>query len=121
LRSVARDDGSIAYHRGSAARSDGLSALAACALITAGKDFPGLPELGRHVAGSLTAAAPAPDAADCYRDYAKVLAFESAGASAQAETVRHQMAARQKASAPDQWESVGGKLYTTAFAALASR
>lgn len=121
LRGAARDDGSIAYHRGSAARSDGLSALAAYALITAGKDFPGLPELGRHVAGSLTTAAQVPAVADCYRDYAKVLAFESAGAKAQAETVRHQMVARQTAALPDQWESVGGKLYTTAFAALAAK
>jgi len=121
LRSVARDDGSIAYHRDSSARSDGLTALAAYALITAGKAFPGLPELGRHVAGSLRSASDAPLKADCYRDYAKVLAFESAGSSAQAEVVRQRMRTQQKDARPDQWEAVGGRLYTTAFTALAAR
>lgn len=121
LRSAARDDGSIAYHRDSTARSDGLTALAAYALITAGKGFPGLPELGRHVAGSLKPAPEASGVADCYRDYAKVLAFESAGSTTQAETVRRQMQVQQKAARPDQWERVGGKLYTTALTALAAR
>lgn len=121
LRDSARDDDSIVYHRDSTARSDGLTALAAYALITAGKEFPGLPELGRRVAGSLRVASETSRAADCYRDYAKVLAFESVGASTQAETVRQQMQASQKAAQPDQWGSVGGKLYTAAFAALAAR
>jgi len=121
LRDSARDDGSIAYHRDSSAHSDGLTALAAYALITAGKDFPGLSELGRHVAGSLREAPDASATADCYRDYAKVLAFESAGASARAEAVRRQMQAYQKAAQPDQWGSVGGKLYTAAFAVLSAR
>ncbi len=121
LRGAARDDGSIAYHRASTACSDSLTALAAYALITAGKAFPGLPELGRHAAGSLSAAPEKAAVADCYRDYAKVLAFESSGAAARAETVRRQMLAQQKAAQPDQWESVGGKLYTTALTALASR
>ena len=121
LRGVARDDGSIAYHRDTTACSDGLTALAAYTLITAGKEFPGLPELGRHAAGSLSAAPEKAAVADCYRDYAKVLAFESAGATARAEAVRRQMHAQQKAAQPDQWESVGGKLYTTALTALAAR
>ena len=121
LRSVARDDGSIAYHRDSAARSDSLTALAAYALITAGKEFPGLPELGRQAAGSLSAAPGQAAVADCYRDYAKVLAFDSAGANALAETVRKQMHAQQKSAQPDQWAKVGGQLYTTALTALAAR
>ncbi len=121
LRSVARDDGSVAYHRGSPTRSEGLTALAAYALITAGKEFSGLPELGRRVAGSLSAAAGTDRGADCYRDYAKVLAFESAGAGPQAAAVRRQMLQRQAAGSRDQWETVGGKLYTTALTALAAR
>ena len=122
LRSAARDDGSIAYHRGSSACSAGLTALAAYTLITAGKQFPGLPELGRQVAGSLSAAPEKAAVADCYCDYAKALAFESAGAAARAETVRQRMQSQQKAAAqPDQWEAVGGRLYTTALTALATK
>jgi hypothetical protein len=120
LRGVARDDGSVAYHRGSSARSDSLTALAAYALITAGKEFPELSEVGRHVVGSLSAASEA-GAADCYRDYAKVLAFDSAGAGKQADSVRRQMLKRQQVGSRDQWESVGGKLYTTALSMLAAR
>ena len=121
LRSVARDDGSIAYHRDSTACSDGLTALAAYTLITAGKDFPGLQELGRHAAEALSAAPEKSAVADCYRDYAKVLAFDSVGANAQAETVRKQMHVQQQAAQPDQWAKVGGRLYTTALTALAAR
>jgi hypothetical protein len=121
LRDSARDDGSIAYHRSSAARSDSLTALAAYTLITAGKAFPELPELGRHVAGSLALSAGAQAQADCYRDYAKVLAFESAGSSSQAAAVRRQMQSQREAAQPDQWGTVGGRLYTTALTALAAR
>ncbi len=121
LRGSAREDGSVAYHRTSSACSDSLAALAAYALIADGKAFPGLPELGRRVAGSLRALPAAGEGADCYRDYAKTLAFESAGAGAQAEAVRRQMAVQQKAGCRDQWESVGGRLYTTALTLLAAR
>ena len=121
LRSVARDEGSIAYHRDSTACSDGLTALAAYTLITAGKDFPGLQELGRHAAEALSAAPEKSAVADCYRDNAKVLAFDSVGANAQAETVRKQMHVQQQAAQPDQWAKVGGRLYTTALTALAAR
>lgn len=121
LRGTARDDGSIAYHRGSASRSDSLTALAAYALITAGQTYPELSALGRHVAGSLSTSAKAPSAADCYRDYAKVLAFESAGAVAQAERVRQQMRSQQESALPDQWGTVGGRLYTAALTALAAK
>jgi hypothetical protein len=120
LRGAARDDGSIAYHRGSSARSDSLTALAAYALITAGQAYPELPELGRQVAGSLSASTGGTASADCYRDYAKVLAFESAGARAQAEAVRRQMRAQQETPRSDQWDAVGGRLYTAALTALAA-
>ncbi len=121
LRASARDDGSIAYHRGSSSRSEGLNALAAYTLITAGKDFPELPALGQHVAGSLKADAASPDSADCYRDYAKVLAFESSGAQAQADAVRAHMLERRQTGVQDQWEKVGGQLYTTALTALVAK
>ena len=119
LRGTAREDGSIAYHRDSTACSEGLTALAAYTLITAGKDFPGLPELGRQVVGSLSASPEA--SADCYRDYAKVLAFDSAGAGQQADAVRRQMLKQQEAGSRDQWEAVGGRIYTTALTMLAAR
>lgn len=121
LRGTARDDGSVAYHSGSAARSDGLTALAAHALMTAGREFPGLPELGRLAVGSLAAGSEACATADCYRDYARVLAFDAAGAKRQAAAVRSRMAKLQKLGQPDQWESAGGKLYLTALTALASK
>lgn len=119
LRSVTRDDGSIAYHRDSTAHSDSLTALAAYALITAGKEFAGLQEIGRHAVGSLNASPQASPVADCYRDYAKVMAFESAGDTAQADTVRRHMQAPK--GQIDQWGSIGGKLYTAAFTVLAAR
>lgn len=120
LRGTARDDGSIAYHRDSTSRSDSLTALAAYALITAGRAYPELPALGRQVAGAITSSADAAGPADCYRDYAKILALESAGKSAHAEVVRQQMRAQQQASRADQWGAVGGRLYTTALTTLAS-
>jgi len=48
-----------------------------------------------------------------------VMAFESAGDTAQADTVRRQM--QTQTSQVDQWGSVGGKLYTAAFTVLAAR
>jgi hypothetical protein len=120
LRSTARDDGSIAYHRGSTGRSDSLTALAAHALITAGQAYPELPALGRQVAAALSDTPDASAAPDCYRDYAKVLALDSSGAGDRADLVRQQMSARRQPLA-DQWGSVGGRLYTTALTALASK
>jgi len=120
LRGTVRDDGSIAYHRDSVSRSDGLTAFAAYALVTAGKDFPGLPELGRRAADSLRNASDPSPVTDCYRDYAKVMAFESTGNKAQADAVRRRLFAQRKAGDRDQWESVGGSLYTAAFTVLAA-
>lgn len=120
LRGAVRDDGSIAYHRDSASRSDGLTAFAAFALATAGKDFPGLPELGRRVAESLRGASAPSPVTDCYRDYAKVMAFESTGNKTWADAVRQRLFAQRKAGDRDQWESVGGSLYTAAFTVLAA-
>ena len=121
LRGSARDDGSVAYHRGSGLRSESLTALAAYALITAGKTFPELPPLGQYVARTLTAGSGAQAAADCYRDYAKVLALDAAGAEKLADAVRGQMLRHQTAGAEDQWGAVGGRLYTTALTALAAK
>jgi hypothetical protein len=119
LRGAARADGSVAYHRDSGARSECLTALAAYALMTSGKPFPGLPALGRHMAASL--ASGEGQGADCYRDAVKVLAFESAGAGGEAETVRGGMLRRWRSGAQDQWEKVGGALYTRAFTVLAAK
>ena len=121
LRGAARADGSVAYHRDSSARSDSLSALAAHALMTSGKGFPGLSELGQRVVASLSADLGTDGGADCYRDYAKVLAFESAGENGRADAVRGGMRDRRQAGGSDQWERVGGTLYTQTFTALSSK
>lgn len=121
LRGSTRDDGSVAYHRSSGSRSESLTALAAYALITAGKPFPELPALGKHAADSLKNATATPAVADCYRDYTKILALESAGSRTQADAVRGQMLKRQQTGAQDQWGTVGGKLYTTALTALVAQ
>ncbi|HPO37257.1 MAG TPA: hypothetical protein PL176_04575 [Kiritimatiellia bacterium] len=118
LRGAARSEGGVAYHRGSAGRSESLSALAAYTLMTSGRSFEGLPALGRNLTAALSAA---DGAADCYRDYAKVMAFESAGDTARAEAVRTGMRHRRQAGAQDPWEPIGGTLYTCAFTALAAR
>ncbi|MFA7052985.1 MAG: hypothetical protein WC328_08205 [Kiritimatiellia bacterium] len=118
LRGAARGAGGVAYHRGSAGRSESLAALAAYTLMTSGRSFEGLPALGRHLTAALSAA---DGAADCYRDYAKVMAFESAGDTARAEAVRGGMLHRRQAGAQDPWEPIGGTLYTCAFTALAAR
>jgi len=121
LRGSTRDDGSVAYHRGSGARSESLTALAAYALITAGKAFPELPPVGQHAASSLKVHPDARAGADCYRDYAKVLAFEAVGESRRADAVRGRMLKRQEIGEDDQWENVGGRLYTTALTALVAK
>jgi hypothetical protein len=118
LRGVARADGSVAYHRGSDARSESLSALAAHTLMTSGKPFPGLPALGRRMAASLSAGPAGGADADCYRDYVKVLAFESAGEGGQAAAVRGGLIKRRQSGGPDQWQSVGGTPYAYALTAL---
>ncbi|MDD2461239.1 MAG: hypothetical protein PHT98_09210, partial [Kiritimatiellae bacterium] len=117
LRGAARGAGGVAYHRGSAGRSESLAALAAYTLMTSGRSFEGLPALGRNLTAALSAA---DGAADCYRDYAKVMAFESAGDTARAEAVRGGMLHRRQAGAQDPWEPIGGTLYTCAFTALAA-
>ena len=121
LRGITRDDGSVAYHRNSSTRSDSLNALAAYALITAGKAYPGLPALGQHMARSLSVASEPQTGADCYRDYAKVLAFDAVGAKLQADAVRGHMLKNQENGESDPWQNVGGKLYTSALTALVAK
>jgi len=118
LRGAARDDGGVAYHRGSPGRSEGLAALTAHTLMTSGQAFEGLPAIGRRLTVNLTAE---DSTADCYRDCAKVMAFESAGDTARAETVRDGMQLRRQAGSQDPWEPIGGTLYTCAFTALAHK
>lgn len=118
LRGTLREDGHVAYHRGTRNPSECLDALTAHTLITAGGAYAGLADLGRQVAGRLNPAEPE-DVADCYRDYAKTLAFAAAGAAEQAARVSRQMIAHHQAGARDQWERVGGRLYTAALTRLA--
>ena len=120
LRGTARDDGSIAYHHSSITRSESLNALAAHALITGGAAYPQLVALGKRISATLTGGDTATDSgADCYRDYAKILALEAAGSAQAADKIRARMFDRDTDS-QDQWEMVGGSLYTTALTALAA-
>ncbi|MDD4102581.1 MAG: terpene cyclase/mutase family protein [Kiritimatiellae bacterium] len=120
LRGTVREDGSIAYHRGSPVRSESLNALAAYALITGGADYPQLVALGQHMAEAITTAPDPTVAADCYRDYAKVLALDAAGAAHAADKVRARMLDCGLADSRDQWHKVGGSLYTSALTSLAA-
>ncbi len=73
------------------------------------------------MAAALRADPGAGGGADCYRDYAKVLAFESAGEDGRADAVRGGMLERRRAGGRDQWERIGGALYTQTFAALTAK
>ncbi len=115
LCAATRDDGSVAYHRASFGHSECLTALAAYSLMTAGKPYSGLPELGRKMVGAL--ATGDTNTADCYRDYAKCLALSAAGARQQAATLRNVMQKHIDTGTPDQWSQVGGTLYAHALAA----
>jgi len=121
LRGTVREDGSIAYHRGSPARSESLDALAAYALITGGAAYPQLVSLGKRMSGALTEGTAADSGADCYRDYAKILALDAAGSAQTAGRIRAHMLGRGLADSQDQWHKVGGSLYTSALTALAAR
>lgn len=121
LRGTARDDGSIAYHRGSPARSESLNALAAHALITGGAAYPQLVALGKRMSATLAGGADSYSGADCYRDYAKILALEAAGSAQAADRIRAHMLGRGSADSQDQWHKVGGSLYTSALTSLAAR
>jgi len=113
LRDNVRDDGRMAYHPASAP-SDTLTALSAHSLIEAGKVFPDLQALGIRMTDAINVQPS--DTTDCYRDYAKILAFESAGKTAKAESVRQQL--RQNPRSQDQWRIAGGQLYTAALTTL---
>ena len=115
LRDNVRDDGRMAYHPASAP-SDTLTALSAYALIEAGKRFPGLQALGIRMTDAI--GVQPSDTVDCYRDYAKIIAFESAGKTARAENVRTQLRQRRDAGTQDQWRLAGGQLYTVALTTL---
>lgn len=119
LRRSTRDNGQVAYHPDSTGPStDSLNALIAYTLMTAGQLFDGLPNIGRRIAGSLSDA-PA-NGGDCYRDFNKVCALETAGATSRAALVRGQLAANRRQNVPDAWQSIGGRIYSAALAALAN-
>jgi len=114
LRNHVRDDGRMAYHP-SSAPSDTLTALSACSLIEAGKLFPDVQALGIRMTDALNVHAAAPDS---YRDYAKIIAFESAGKTVSAESVRTQVRQRRHDASQDQWRVAGGQLYMVALRTL---
>ena len=117
LRGHVRDDGRMAYHPTSAP-SDTLTALSAYSLIEAGGKFPDLQTLGIRMTDALGIQPSSATAPDCYRDYAKIIAFESAGKTASAENIRKQVRQRRQDNPQDQWRIAGGKLYTVALTTL---
>jgi len=117
LRDHVRDDGRMAYHP-AAAPSDTLTALSACSLIEAGQLFPGLKPLGIRMTDAINVQPSAAAAPDCYRDYAKIIAFESAGKTESAENVRTQVRQRRHGTLQDQWGIAGGQLYRVAMITL---
>ena len=121
LRGTVREDGTIAYHRGSPVRSESLNALAAYALITGGATYPQLVTMGQRMAGSIATGADSASSADCYRDYAKILALDAAGSGHEANKIRARMLANNRTARQDQWQQVGGRLYTSALTSLAAR
>ena len=117
LRGHVRDDGLVAYHPTSAP-SDTLTALSAYALISAGNLFPDLQQLGIRMTNAIHVQPSGIAPTDCYRDYAKIIAFESARKTASAENIRNQIRQRRPTTAHDQWGIAGGTLYTTALTTL---
>jgi len=119
LRSHVRDDGRMAYHPLSAP-SDTLTALSAHSLIEAGKLFPDLQTLGLRMTDAISVQPPDTDEPnDYYRNYARIIAFESAGKTTLAASIRKQTSQMYAGSAPrDRWYIAGGAVYNAAFLAL---
>lgn len=115
LRDRVREDGRVAYHL-KAETSDALTAWIACVFFSAGDRCPDLKILGEQMTRTLCLPAAGSQPRDCYRDYAKILALESAGRFVSAEHVRTQMRKQERQS--DQWALAGGRLYTTSVTAL---
>lgn len=116
LRGQARESGAIAYHADSRRCSEGVTALAADALMVAGAEFEGLPELGRRAAATLRSRGDRP--VDYYSDYARVAALTHSGSAQQADEIKRRVVESASLGVADQWEMVGGGVYRAAFAAL---
>lgn len=119
LRNAVRSEGRVVYHADSReSESESLTALAAYALMDAGGQYPELERLGRLVAGRLTAEAGC--GTDCYRDYAKALAFAAAGDAAQSRRMAERLRSESSGTDDDAWWTVGGRLYTSSLTILAN-
>lgn len=121
LRRTVRTEGAVAYHENSpVSRSESLQALTASALLDASRDFPELEALGRTIAAKLSASESADEGLDCYRDYAKFLAFSAAGDSSRAKAVGNRLRTHPVQDLHDDaWGCVGGYLYARSLTALA--
>jgi len=115
LRDRVREDGRVAYHL-KAETSDALTAWIACVFLSAGDRSADLKRLGERMTRTFCLSADGSQPRDCYRDYAKILALESAGRFVSAEQIRAHM--RKQERHDDQWARAGGRLYTTSVTAL---
>lgn len=115
MRASIRESGMVAYRANSNRHSESLDALTAFTLLTFATDYPQLVEIGTNIAHSLSPTAHHPD---CYRDYAKTMAFTASGARKKAKRVHSEMYVRARKPGGDQWLQAGGQLYVAALSAL---
>lgn len=115
LRSTSYQKGCVSYKPAEQA-SDTLTALTAISLITAGKSFPDVQTCAHQMTERLTLQNKKEAQRDCYRDYAKIKAFELVGKHDEALRIRQTM--QTLSHSPDTWQLAGGELYTVAFTAL---
>ncbi|MDD2598809.1 MAG: prenyltransferase/squalene oxidase repeat-containing protein [Kiritimatiellae bacterium] len=119
LRGLAHPDGAVAYSKRAEQSSETINALTGYALITAGRDYPELADIGRQVVTAMSQVHSVGATSDLYRDCMKVRAYKAAGSDASARALRARMGARIIDPAEDQWGMVGGRLYLSAMQSLA--
>ena len=115
MRTTADQNGYVSYKPTEQA-SDTLTALTAISFITAGKEFPDVQTCAHQMTERLALQKQTTTQRDCYRDYAKIEAFELVGKKGEALRVRQAMSSL--SNSPDTWQLAGGELYTVAFTAL---
>lgn len=115
IRNATLNQGAVAYRENGAEGTDCLCALTAHTLLTAGSKYGDAAALGRRLVERLKPSASG--GADAYCDYAKIIAFDAAGAAGDASEARRRSA--QGGSQDDAWERVGSRLYVDSLRKLA--
>jgi hypothetical protein len=121
MRNAVRLDGRVSYHLDSqeSSSTESLDALAAYTFLASARRFPELEQMGRHIAAGMTVAPHQDTGTDCYRDYAKYIAFNAAGAPDKAAAIGTHLRSHRAASLrEDAWGMVGGNIYARALTLL---